>query len=130
MVRKGGLEPPCLSAPPPQDGVSANFTTSALKNYFIFNHLWDTLLGAPVQCIHFCHYLLHRTVRQKLPASQSRQPGKERVDRVSLRVDVTHRRLDVIVAGHVLQRKGVSVLAGLGQERVPAAREARRLGAS
>src|SRR5438445_10537409 len=30
MVRKGGLEPPCLSAPPPQDGVSANFTTSAL----------------------------------------------------------------------------------------------------
>ncbi len=31
MVRKGGLEPPCLSAPPPQDGVSANFTTSALQ---------------------------------------------------------------------------------------------------
>src|SRR6185437_9853208 len=30
LVRKGGLEPPCLSAPPPQDGVSANFTTSAL----------------------------------------------------------------------------------------------------
>ena len=29
MVRKGGLEPPCLAAPPPQDGVSANFTTSA-----------------------------------------------------------------------------------------------------
>ncbi len=28
-MRKGGLEPPCLSAPPPQDGVSANFTTSA-----------------------------------------------------------------------------------------------------
>jgi hypothetical protein len=23
LVRKGGLEPPCLSAPPPQDGVSA-----------------------------------------------------------------------------------------------------------
>jgi hypothetical protein len=30
MVRKGGLEPPRLSAPPPQDGVSANSTTSAL----------------------------------------------------------------------------------------------------
>src|SRR5437660_1277580 len=29
MVRKGGLEPPRLSAPPPQDGVSANSTTSA-----------------------------------------------------------------------------------------------------
>jgi hypothetical protein len=30
-LRKGGLEPPCLSAPPPQDGVSASSTTSALK---------------------------------------------------------------------------------------------------
>src|SRR4051794_37796432 len=29
MVRKGGFEPPRLSAPPPQDGVSANSTTSA-----------------------------------------------------------------------------------------------------
>ena len=29
MVRKAGLEPACLSAPPPQDGVSANSTTSA-----------------------------------------------------------------------------------------------------
>src|ERR1700689_5539986 len=33
MVRKGGLEPPCLSAPPPQDGVSANFTTSAQNRF-------------------------------------------------------------------------------------------------
>jgi hypothetical protein len=29
-VRKGGFEPPRLSAPPPQDGVSASSTTSAL----------------------------------------------------------------------------------------------------
>src|SRR5919202_1538965 len=28
-MRWGGLEPPRLSAPPPQDGVSTNFTTSA-----------------------------------------------------------------------------------------------------
>ena len=28
-MRKGGFEPPRLSAPPPQDGVSANSTTSA-----------------------------------------------------------------------------------------------------
>jgi hypothetical protein len=32
LVRKGGFEPPRLSAPPPQDGVSANSTTSALKS--------------------------------------------------------------------------------------------------
>ncbi len=40
MVRKGGLEPPCLSAPPPQDGVSANFTTSALKPKLPATYLW------------------------------------------------------------------------------------------
>src|SRR3954466_2816397 len=32
LVRKGGFEPPRLSAPPPQDGVSANSTTSARRN--------------------------------------------------------------------------------------------------
>src|SRR5215813_8444680 len=32
MVRKGGFEPPRLSAPPPQDGVSASSTTSALAS--------------------------------------------------------------------------------------------------
>src|SRR5216684_4106457 len=30
LVRKGGFEPPRLTAPPPQDGVSASSTTSAL----------------------------------------------------------------------------------------------------
>src|SRR5271155_1185248 len=30
LVRKGGFDPPRLSAPPPQDGVSASSTTSAL----------------------------------------------------------------------------------------------------
>jgi hypothetical protein len=39
MVRKGGLEPPRLSAPPPQDGVSANSTTSARCNYRAVNIL-------------------------------------------------------------------------------------------
>src|ERR1700704_139509 len=33
MVRKGGFEPPRLSAPPPQDGVSASSTTSALYQF-------------------------------------------------------------------------------------------------
>ncbi len=30
LVRKAGLEPAWLAPPPPQDGVSANSTTSAL----------------------------------------------------------------------------------------------------
>ena len=34
MVRKAGLEPACLAAPPPQDGVSASFTTSALPSKY------------------------------------------------------------------------------------------------
>src|ERR1700741_4492025 len=36
LVRKGGFEPPRLSAPPPKDGVSASSTTSPNKNNFIF----------------------------------------------------------------------------------------------
>jgi len=103
LVRKRGLEPLCLSAPPPQDGVSANFTTSALKNRFIFNYLMSTPLSASVRCIHFCHYLLQPTIGKKLSASQIRQTGKQGVDSVRLRMDVTHRRFDVIVPGCVLQ---------------------------
>ena len=33
MVREGGFEPPRLSAPPPQDGVSASSTTPAGENF-------------------------------------------------------------------------------------------------
>jgi hypothetical protein len=39
MVRKAGLEPACLSAPPPQDGVSANSTTSAYLKILSWRHL-------------------------------------------------------------------------------------------
>src|SRR5262249_40764281 len=35
IMPKAGLEPACLAAPPPQDGVSANSTTSA-KSLFLF----------------------------------------------------------------------------------------------
>jgi hypothetical protein len=39
LVRKGGFEPPRLSAPPPQDGVSASSTTSALCKLTVINIL-------------------------------------------------------------------------------------------
>jgi hypothetical protein len=39
MVRKAGLEPAWLAPPPPQDGVSANSTTSALPLDFNNNSL-------------------------------------------------------------------------------------------
>jgi hypothetical protein len=36
LVRKGGFEPPRLSAPPPQDGVSASSTTSARQELLYY----------------------------------------------------------------------------------------------
>lgn len=33
MVRKRGLEPPCLAAPDPKSGASASFATSAMCKY-------------------------------------------------------------------------------------------------
>src|SRR5579862_4413046 len=44
LVRKGGFEPPRLSAPPPQDGVSASSTTSA------FQSLQNSKLDSDLRC--------------------------------------------------------------------------------
>jgi hypothetical protein len=79
MVRKGGLEPPCLTAPPPQDGVSANSTTSALESisYIPFSkyknvcqvsrskrlgyrHLTERAITFEPHCTHFCTPFLHQ----------------------------------------------------------------------
>src|SRR5579872_2879353 len=45
MVRKGGFEPPRLSAPPPQDGVSASSTTSAGRKTKSVNKLQFIISG-------------------------------------------------------------------------------------
>ena len=49
MVPTGGVEPPQLTLPPPQDGVSTNFTTSAnvlqaLNNNYILSLVNGTSL--------------------------------------------------------------------------------------
>ncbi len=55
MVRKGGFEPPRLSAPPPQDGVSANSTTSAICDLPVINRgASSSGKGLPL------HPILHR----------------------------------------------------------------------
>ncbi len=41
LVPKGGLEPPRVSPPPPQDGVSASSTTSALELKMSGNPHWE-----------------------------------------------------------------------------------------
>ena len=45
-------------------------------------------------------------------------PPQRPADRLRPRVDITHRGLDGVVPGDVLQRKSVRVLSRLGQKRV------------
>ncbi len=119
MVRKGGLEPPCLSAPPPQDGVSANFTTSAFKNYFIFNHLSGKPLRVCCGCTGFCtDPALPPIPQRELLPRLARKLEKQLQDRIGLRVNIAHGRLNAIVPGYVLQREGVGAAASLGKKGV------------
>jgi hypothetical protein len=101
-----------------------------IQNRFIFNYLLDTPPGIPVRCIHFCHYLLHPTVGEKLSASLSRQTGKEALDRVRLRMAVTRGRFDVIVPRSVLQCERVGMLPGPRSKMCAAVREVQRRGGS
>jgi hypothetical protein len=92
MVRKGGLEPPCLTAPPPQDGVSANSTTSALHNLVVVKHFAtsDSRLSPTATDLTACDRSL---------------PGP---------------RLHGIVSSNVLQRKAVGVVSVLRQKGMTA----------
>jgi hypothetical protein len=125
-VRKGGLEPPCLSAPPPQDGVSANFTTSALGNYFILSYLPVQPVRGSCSCTGFCNDpALPPIPQRKLFARQARKLEKQILHRIGLRVNIAQCRLNAIVPGYVLQREGVGVAASLGKKGVSQPVEAR-----
>src|SRR5208283_2478059 len=78
LVRKGGFEPPRLSAPPPQDGVSASSTTSAGCTLNVINNLATSV------------YEAFSTAPDFAPASGTLLHAGD---------------LNVIVSGHVLQRK-------------------------
>src|SRR5579864_565693 len=101
LVRKGGFEPPRLSAPPPQDGVSASSTTSAGDKLYSLNSLRNRCLTesptAPNFTPTFC------ILRARAPGSRTAQT----VAHPPLRVHVAHRGLNVIVSRYVLQRKGL-----------------------
>src|ERR1700721_618518 len=105
LVRKGGFEPPRLSAPPPQDGVSASSTTSALRKLFVVNSLASSSCEGISDCTGFCTDFLHATRSSGRCKSVSR--AKQLGDRSPSRMRVAHRGLDVIVSGDILQRKGV-----------------------
>jgi hypothetical protein len=59
LVRKGGFEPPRLSAPPPQDGVSASSTTSALCELLVINSLESSSSEGIFNCTGFCTDFVH-----------------------------------------------------------------------
>ena len=65
------------------------------------------------------YFLPRRRPRGLLASFDLGQPHEQLLYRVGLRMHVAHSRLNAIVSGHILQGKGVGVLAGLGQERVP-----------
>jgi hypothetical protein len=104
MVRKGGFEPPRLSAPPPQDGVSASSTTSAQNKPNTLNSLTRSAPeGVSTGC---CTDLSHST-----RASGAGCPAHKRFPAAFLRgMYVAHRHFNVIVSRHILQCKGVGVL--------------------
>src|SRR5258708_19375736 len=57
LVRKGGFEPPRLSAPPPQDGVSASSTTSAVCKLHVLNNLAKSASEDSTDRTGFCTHL-------------------------------------------------------------------------
>jgi hypothetical protein len=116
MVRKGGFEPPRLSAPPPQDGVSASSTTSARGNCHALNILATSSLAGKPDCTGFCTDLLHST---RVSDARAHPAPEQLLDRILAWMHVAHRRLNVIVSGDVLQCKRVRVLPGFGEKRVP-----------
>jgi hypothetical protein len=54
-----------------------------------------------------------------LLAIQVCQTNQQLLNRIGLGMDVTHGCLYIIVAGYVLQCKGIGVFAGFRQKRVP-----------
>ena len=72
LVRKGGFEPPRLSAPPPQDGVSASSTTSALRKLFVVNSLVSSSGEDISYCTGFCTDFLHAMLSSGCRKSASR----------------------------------------------------------
>jgi hypothetical protein len=105
MVRKAGLEPACLSAPPPQDGVSANSTTSAGDKLHGTNDLALCHGKDESHCTRFCTDPAPPTSVRSSPPSRSNKLAH----RLFLRIDVAPSRFYRIVSRHILQREGFGV---------------------
>src|SRR5580700_10909823 len=104
MVRKGGFEPPRLSAPPPQDGVSASSTTSALCELHVFNSSKTSSCEGIYNCTGFTPTC--RTRRAPSGCCKSANHTNN-LRTATSRGSIAHGRLNVIVSGDILQRKGI-----------------------
>jgi hypothetical protein len=103
MVRKGGFEPPRLSAPPPQDGVSASSTTSALCNFHALNNLNRSASEGISGRTGFCTDLLHST---RVSGCGWLPPVRQTASQPHPRaVHVAHGGFHAIVSRYVLQWK-------------------------
>jgi hypothetical protein len=76
-------------------------------------------------CAAFCANatLLGSTSAPSTGSFCSSRRAKQSLDRFCPGMHIPHRRLDVIVSGHVLQCKRIGVLPGLRQKRVPHPKE-------
>src|SRR5271157_660209 len=77
---RGDLNPHAFWAPPPQDGVSANFTTSALQKVYFFQSLTRTSssrrhVDCMRSCTHLLHPHLHRLCRFLLAIDPAERPA-------------------------------------------------------
>ena len=101
LVRKGGFEPPRLSAPPPQDGVSASSTTSARGNCHAIDKLKRSALEGVFHCSGFCTDLLHST--RVSSSAKSPTAGPTISASMLAWVKTTYGHLNVSVSRHGLQ---------------------------
>ena len=112
MVRKGGFEPPRLSAPPPQDGVSASSTTSALCKSLVINSVASSCAdGIPICAGISPPYCRHTLVSPLQVRHCRKTTGGSSVPWVYATDNVT-------VSGDILQRRWRGVLSRLGQKSV------------
>ncbi len=84
-----------------------------------FNHLAGKPLRVCCGCTGFCTDPALAPIRQReLLSRLGRKLEKQLLDRIGLRVNIAHGRLNAIVPGYVLQREGVGAAASRGKKGV------------
>jgi hypothetical protein len=89
------------------------------SNCFVVSYLPVQLVRGSCSCTGFrTDSTLPPIPQRQLLARQFRELGKELLNRIGLRVNITRGRLNAIVTGYVLQRQRVGAAGGLGEKSV------------